>query len=134
MASWYLDHIIVHDLQTREKFYFFCNEWFAVEKGDGLVDRLLFIAGHSQKTELKYLLRKRTMDSFKDGHLWFSVLARPVQSSFTRLDRLTCCFVLLYVSMLFNVVYYGSSDSSSIGLVVGPFSFTAEQVFYLLKP
>ncbi|CAF2863540.1 unnamed protein product [Rotaria sp. Silwood2] len=34
-ASWFLKYIIVRDLQTMEKFYFICQEWFAVEKGDG---------------------------------------------------------------------------------------------------
>ncbi len=34
MASWYLKHIIVHDLQTREKEYFICEKWLAVEKQD----------------------------------------------------------------------------------------------------
>ena len=58
MASWYLEHIIVHDLQTRKKFYFLCNKWLAVDKGDGRVDRLLFVANNSQKNELKYLLSK----------------------------------------------------------------------------
>ncbi|CAF3130688.1 unnamed protein product [Rotaria sp. Silwood2] len=36
-ASWFLKYIIVRDLQTMEKFYFICQEWFAVEKGDGRV-------------------------------------------------------------------------------------------------
>ena len=54
MASWYLSHIIVHDLQSREKFSFLCNNWLAVEKSDGRVDRCLFVAGDKQKTEIKY--------------------------------------------------------------------------------
>ena len=130
MASWYLNHIIVHDLQTREKFYFLCNKWFAVEKDDGLVDRLLFVSGDSQKTQLKYLVAKHTKDTFKDNHLWFSVLARPVQSSFTRLDRLTCCFVLFYISMLLNIMYYESSSSGNPknGIEIEHFSFKVEQV------
>ena len=35
--SWYLQYIAVRDLQTRERFYFICNEWFSLVEGDGLV-------------------------------------------------------------------------------------------------
>jgi polycystin 1L2 len=33
-ASWFLKYVIVHDVQTRERFYFVCNKWLAVEKDD----------------------------------------------------------------------------------------------------
>ena len=36
-AGWYLKFIIVRDLQTREKFHFIANRWFAVEEDDGQV-------------------------------------------------------------------------------------------------
>ena len=77
----------------------------------------------------KYLLSKETKNKLSDGHLWFSIIARPLQSSFSRLDRLTCCFVLLCISMLMNILYYGSSsDSSSSGLEIGPVKITLEQI------
>ena len=36
-GSWFLKYIIVRDLQTMEKSYFIAQQWFAVEKDDGLV-------------------------------------------------------------------------------------------------
>lgn len=36
-ASWYLNYIIVRDIQTGKKYEFICNEWLAVEIGDGMV-------------------------------------------------------------------------------------------------
>jgi hypothetical protein len=128
MGSWFLKCIIVHDLQTREKYYFICQNWLAVEKDDGLIDRLLPVSCDKQKTEFKYLLEKETVQNLSDGHLWFSVLARPVQSSFTRLERLTCCFVLMYLSMLMNILYYGIDKSTNNGLKIGPFNARPEQV------
>ncbi len=132
MASWYLSHIIVHDLQTRQKFYFLCNDWLAVEKSDGRIDRCLFVAGERQKTQIKFLIQKQSKEKLKDNHLWLSIFTRPVQSSFTRLDRVTCCFVLLYITMLMNIMYYGvvNSSNSSSGLKVGYFYVTTEQVRY----
>ena len=36
-ASWFMKYIVVRNLQTMEKNHFICQQWFAVEKGDGLV-------------------------------------------------------------------------------------------------
>ena len=129
-ASWFLKYIIVHDLQTREKFYFICQDWLAVEKSDGKIERELFIACDAQKTEMKFLIKKQTKHDIKDLHLWYSIFARPVQSTFTRLDRVTCCFVLLYISMLINILYYGAANESntSSGIHLGPLNITWEQV------
>jgi len=129
-ASWFLKYIIVHDLQTREKFYFICQDWLAVEKSDGKIERELFVACEPQKTELKYFLQKEAKHNINDSHIWFSVFNRPVQSSFTRLDRLTCCFVFLNLSMLLNILYYDSSSDSrsQSSLNFGLFNITIEQV------
>ena len=43
--SWFLSYIVVRDIQTNERYEFICNKWFAVEKGDGNLDRLLPVAG-----------------------------------------------------------------------------------------
>jgi polycystin 1L2 len=129
-ASWYLKHIIVKDLQTNEKFYFICENWMGVEKGDGKLERHLFVAHEHQRTELKYLVQKEIRESLTDYHLWLSIFNRPVYSSFTRLDRVTCAFVFIYLSMALNLLYYKQNSSSSqyslIDLAI--FSFTSEQV------
>ena len=129
-ASWYLKHIIIHDLQTRDKSYFICEKWLAVDQDDCLIERILPISLDKEKTQFKYLLAKQTKEKLSDGHLWFSIFARPVQSSFTRLDRLTCAFVLLSISMLMNIMYYGMSNTaSSDGLKIGSFlNITLQQI------
>lgn len=130
MASWFLKFIVVHDLQTREKYYFICNKWLAVDQDDGSINRLLSVAGDAQKTDFKYLFEKQTKEKLSDGHMWFSIVARPAHSSFTRTDRLTCCFVLLLLSMLMNILYYGDTKETpaSEGLQIGPVSITPQQV------
>ena len=134
-ASWYLKHIIVHDLQTREKNYFLCEKWFAVEKGDFLIDRVLPVSCEDQKKQMAYLAVKQTKNKIRDGHLWFSIFFKPAQSTFTRIERVTVCFVLLYVSMLMNVMYYGMAAQSKTqgGLEIGPIIISIEQVMYLNK-
>ena len=130
-SSWFLKYVIVHDLQTRDKAYFICDKWLAVDKEDCLVERMLPISLSEQKSEFKYLLAKQTKSKLSDGHLWLSVFVRPIQSAFNRLDRLTCCFVLLSITMLMNILYYGmdNSKSSADGLKIGPYvNITPEQV------
>jgi polycystin 1L2 len=134
MASWFLKFIIVHDIQTREKFYFLCQNWLAVENGDGQIERCLFVALDAQKTQLSYLIEKQAKNYVFDYHLWLSVFIRPVKSTFTRLDRVTCCFVFHYISMLLNLLYYDSmltqtlSNISSMRFDSSLFSFTLEQI------
>ncbi|KAI3387632.1 hypothetical protein SNEBB_002249, partial [Seison nebaliae] len=130
-ASWYLKYVIVHDLQTNEKFYFVCQRWLAVEKEDGLIDRILPVANENQKTEFSLLFTKKASRSMSDGHLWFSVFARPPTSTFTRVQRLTCCFTLLFLTMLMNIMYYDiqkDNKQSQSGLTVGPFHLTPTQI------
>lgn len=128
-ASWFLKFIIVHDLQTRERFYFICNNWLALDKSDGRIERLLPVATNYQKKQVKYLIEKQTKEKMSDNHLWFSIVARPIQSSFSRTDRLTCAFVLLCLAMLMNIMYYGMASSSTGNqLVIGPFSLSQAQV------
>jgi len=133
-ASWFLKYLILHDLQTREKFYFICQNWLAVEKGDGKLERELFVAYDHQKTELKFLLQNEAKHNINDSHIWLSIFKRPVQSSFTRLDRVTCGFVLLYLSSLFNILYYDQSNNSNSRnfLNFGLFSISLEQVYDLM--
>ena len=128
-ASWYLKYIIVHDLQTRQKSFFICEDWLAVEKSDGKLERELFVACEPQKTELNYFLQKEAKHNINDSHVWLSIFNRPVQSSYTRLDRVTCCFVLLYLTMLLNIIYYASSNHFSMTFVsVESFNITYGQV------
>jgi polycystin 1L2 len=36
-GSWYLNYVLIRDIQTREKYYFIVNQWLAVEEDDGQV-------------------------------------------------------------------------------------------------
>jgi polycystin 1L2 len=125
-----LKHIIVNDLQTNEKFYFICEQWMAVEKEDGKLERELFVACEPQRTELKYLIRKQAQKSLTDSHLWLSIFNRPVHSSFKRLERVTCGFVFICMSMFLNILYYQQNSSSmeysSIDFIL--FNISTEQV------
>ncbi len=118
-------------MQTREKFYFICEKWFAIDKDDFQIERNIILSTEQDKIKYKYLFSKEIKNDFCDTHLWFSVFARPIQSTFTRLDRLTCCFVLLSMSMMMNIMYYGILDNSSSGesFKLGPYlNFSLQEI------
>ncbi|XP_033750161.1 uncharacterized protein LOC117334568 isoform X2 [Pecten maximus] len=129
-ASWYMNTMVVRDVQTDEKYIFINNKWFAVEEGDGMIDRIIAVAGKEQMTEFSHLFTEKTTKNLNDGHLWFSVVARPPQSRFTRVQRVSCCLCLLYVTMLSNAMFY-ENDAADSGnaLAFGPFSLSPTQVY-----
>ncbi|XP_022236795.1 polycystic kidney disease protein 1-like 3, partial [Limulus polyphemus] len=130
--SWFLKYVVFRDVQTGHKFEFVSNRWFAVEEDDGMVDRLLPVAGKAQLSEFSHLFSTTSQKNLTDGHLWFSVFTRPPRSRFTRVQRVSSCMALLYLSMLVNAMWYErTSDQPSPNAVkFGPFSLSPEQVVY----
>jgi len=129
-ASWYLKYIIVYDLQTKEKFFCFCENWLATEYGGGKIERNLNFVSENEFKEIKRQ-NERIMDKFSDLHLWYSVYSKPIGSLFTRLNRVTCCFLSLYLSMFLITTYYISNIyqfKSSILINLTIISLTQEQV------
>lgn len=65
---------------------------------------------------------KATRD-FSDGHLWYSVISRPASSTFTCVQRVSCCFSLLLCTMLTSIMFYGiPADPSEQVMDMGMFS------------
>ena len=88
--------------------YFLCDNWLAVEKGDGLVDRVIPLASTKELKSFAHLFTQSVKKKFSDGHLWFSVFSRPVRSNFTRLQRISCCISLLFCTMISNAMFYAA--------------------------
>lgn len=94
------------------------------------------MAGELQKRELKHLLSKNAYRSMADNHLWFSIFAYhlPAANRFTRTQRCTCCFVILLMSILMNILFYNNREQiendelDQYGLTIGPFRISKEEV------
>ncbi|GFO17335.1 polycystic kidney disease protein 1-like 2 [Plakobranchus ocellatus] len=129
-GSWYLNYVVVRDVQSDTKHVFVANRWLAVEEDDGQVDRVLPVAGKEQLADFSYQFGERSRKDLADGHLWFSVVARPPQSRFTCLQRVSCCLCLLYVTMLTNAMFYNTTgkEEGSNAFTFGPFSVSPEQI------
>ncbi|CAH1259009.1 PKDREJ [Branchiostoma lanceolatum] len=109
--SWFLEQVIVTDLQEDAKHVFLCKSWLAVEEGDGKVDREVEKATDKDLTRFARLFSTKTSKDFRDGHLWFSVIGRPATSPFTRVQRVSCCLSLLMCTMLTNIMFFGKGDT-----------------------
>jgi hypothetical protein len=105
-ANWFLKHVVIHDLTSKKKYFFICERWLGVERDDGLIERMVPAAGEEEKADLNRLAQRRVREMFNDFHLWWSLIARPVVSSFERLDRLTCLAVFLFVAMMIDTALY----------------------------
>lgn len=125
-------------MQTREEFLFIYEKWLALDKDDESISAVIPVSGEKQKNNFIYLFKKNTKQRLTDNHLWFSVFFKPVKSSFTRLQRVTCCFVLLCLTMLMNILYYdiqNNSDNKNL-IQFGSFNINIQQVeviFYYQK-
>ena len=97
------------------------------------MDRLLPVAGPEQMMEFGHLFAQRTAKNMGDGHLWFSVVARPPQSRFTRLQRVSCCMCLLFTSMLANAMFYKEGQEKQNTFTLGPFAVSPEQVYIYFR-
>jgi hypothetical protein len=114
--------------------YFICDNWFAVEKSDGLVDRVIPLASDKELKSFAHLFTQSVKKKFSDGHLWFSVFSRPVRSNFTRLQRISCCISLLFCTMISNAMFYrqdtqATKTKAGVLLKIGPIEFTLTQLW-----
>ena len=128
--SWFLDKILVRDVNEKKSYVFYNEGWLAVENEEG-IKKLLFPACKDEITQFKRLFNSTIHSNLKDRHLWFSLISRPVDSRFTSVQRLSCCLSLLYTTMLVNAMFYqetGASTPDESSLILGPFIFGLREV------
>ncbi|XP_068672930.1 polycystin-1-like protein 2 [Montipora foliosa] len=126
--SWFFSHMVIKDVQTGRILTFPGNTWFALEKGDGKIDRLLTPISLEEEKSFKYSLNSRSSSSFTEGHMWLSVVTKPPKSKFTRVQRTTCCLCLLMSAMLVNALFYQTDDVADPTIQIGPLKFSWRQV------
>ncbi|XP_070582204.1 polycystin family receptor for egg jelly-like isoform X2 [Ptychodera flava] len=133
--SWFLNQLELTDVQTNEKFYFLCDRWLAVDEDDGKVSRILPVAGRDNLLDFSHLFLASTRKNFSENHLWFSVVSRPTRSSFNRVQRVSCCFALLFLTMITSAMFYRDSEeeqeslSSGKGLELGPIRLSYKEIY-----
>ncbi|XP_022098115.1 polycystic kidney disease protein 1-like 2 isoform X2 [Acanthaster planci] len=127
--EWYVSRITVHDLETDDWWFFLCNSWLAVDIGEGHIDQTFPTATEKELSDFRHLFSTRTVRDLRDGHLWFSIFSRPARSTFTRLQRVSCCLSLLMCVMLTSIMFYGvPTDPAEQVMDFGAFRITFTEI------
>ncbi|MGH0163901.1 UNVERIFIED_CONTAM: hypothetical protein FKN15_046289 [Acipenser sinensis] len=111
--DWYLSRVKVENLYNKQVWYFMCRKWFTTNKDGGILDRTFLATNQDMYVDKKDFFAIQLSVDLKFNALWFSVFARVIQSSFTRLQRLSCCFALLMSSLLTNIVLFRRERDSN---------------------
>ncbi|XP_036066155.1 polycystic kidney disease protein 1-like 2 [Oryzias melastigma] len=127
--AWYVNNVMVQDLESGHKWHFLCNSWLAVDVAECTLDKVFPVATETDIKRFSNLFFMKTAKDFRDGHIWFSVISRPPCSTFTRVQRVSCCFSLLLCTMLTSIMFWGiPTDPSEQTMDLGHIEFTWQQV------
>lgn len=126
--SWYINQIVIRDLDNDEKTYFVCNRWLAVDKEDGEVHATFGVSSKEELSSFKYQFYSRISKNLGDGHLWLSVVTRPPHSPFTRAQRVSCCLSVLYCAMVASAMFYQFGEKNKDSIKFGPLRLSVKQL------
>uniref|UniRef100_A0AAY4DRE1 Polycystic kidney disease 1a n=1 Tax=Denticeps clupeoides TaxID=299321 RepID=A0AAY4DRE1_9TELE len=107
--AWFLQYVLVKDLQSGNSYFFLVEEWLSVdnENTDGRVE-IEVEASEAELLDWRRLLSWELQRALCDSHIWLSLWERPRRSPFSGLQRATCCASLLSLSLLANAVWYAT--------------------------
>ncbi|CAC5383759.1 PKD1L2 [Mytilus coruscus] len=129
-ASWYLNKIILEDVQTGGRYMFICDQWLSLDHDDGCIDCAIPVSDELDKHKFSFLFNEKTRQNTTDNHLWLSVAIRPEDSNFTRIERLACCLTLLFLTMISNAMFYGQNTGGRFS--IGPITLSLSGIYISL--
>lgn len=126
--AWFLRQVEIRDQQESSEWIFLVNNWLALEKGDGEIETEVRAAEKKEIRGFKNVFHSRASNSLADGHLWASVFMRPPQSTFTRVQRLSCCLSIIFATMVTNAMFYQFGGQVHDTFKLGPLKVSWTQV------
>ena len=123
--SWFVEVVTIRDRQTEEEWTFPINRWLAVEKEDGLIEATV---NDRSTISFSNQVRLRFGRKIADGHLWMSVFGKACSSTFTRVQRASCCLSVLFSAMIANAMFYNIGGESEGAIQIGPLKFSLRQI------
>ncbi|KAJ7329437.1 hypothetical protein JRQ81_015611 [Phrynocephalus forsythii] len=112
--NWYLSRVKVFNVQTKQSWLFLCRNWFGLGKADGKIERSF--ASRNLKSSLNkmdYFLISLARD-LEESHIWLSVFSEVATGSFTRVQRVSCCLVIMLTTLLFNIMFFSGEEEKEI--------------------
>ena len=123
--SWFVETVTIRDRQTEAQWVFQINRWLAVERDDGEIELTI---DNENVMSFSNQVRQRFGRKLADSHLWSSVFGKASSSTFTRVQRASCCLSVLFSAMIANAMFYNIGGESEGAIQVGPFKFSWRQI------
>ena len=123
--SWFVETVVIRDRHTEGQWVFPINRWLALEKDDGQIE---VTVDNQSSASFAAQVRSRFGRKIADGHLWVSVVGKACSSSFTRVQRASCCISVLFSAMIANAMFYKTGGESDGAIQIGPFKFSWKQI------
>lgn len=131
--SWFLNEILIVDHQTEGQWAFSCYCWLALERDDGNTTRVFHTDDSKEDGEFKRTFSSLRRNGFSDDHLWLSVINKQPRNHFNRVQRASCCWCLLMLSMVTSAMFYETENTKQPKIKIGPFSVTSSQLIIALE-
>ena len=130
-AGWFLSKVVIVDQQTKQWYLFKCDKWLALDEDDGQTDRIMRVSSKEDIAADNELLTNNVAKAIWNDHIWLSVGFRQARSTFSRVQRLSCCLAILFLTMVSNAMFYGtgSDDTDKSAFTIGPLSVTIQQLY-----
>ena len=131
--SWFLDHIIAREIGTSREWKLICNQWFSPDKDDGNVVRKLSVKRTNSLPKFHEAFRSTLSGTLYESHLWMSTVTKRPGSSFTRVQRVTCCFCVVAIAMLANAMFFNLSGEAQGAIKIGPLKVSMREITITLQ-
>ena len=132
--SWFLDHIMVREIETGREWKLICNRWFSPDKEDGSIIRKLAVERTNSLPKFQDAFRKALSGTLYESHLWMSSVTKRPGSSFTRVQRVTCCLCVVLTAMLTNAMFFNLGGETTMStLKIGPLKVSTRQIIITLQ-
>ena len=105
MQPWYLAYVILHDLQTGEKFTFLADRWLAIDRGQFESEIKVPSSSADAPADKGFLMKTGVFNKLRDDHVFWSVFSRPVRSRFTRVQRTCVSMATFCLAMWTNAMW-----------------------------
>ena len=83
-----------------------------MDSDDASVERVLSVASKAEKPPFAHLFTTKVAEDFTDQHIWLSIFTKRPHDRFSRIQRVTCCLVLLMTTMLTSAMFFNLGGAS----------------------
>jgi len=131
--SWFLDYVVVRSKDSGDEWKFVCNQWFCPERDDGKIMRKLLVKRTNYLPRFQEAFRLKVSATLYESHLWMSSVTKRPGSSFTRVQRVTCCLCVVSTAMLANAMFFNLGGEAEGTIKIGPLKVSMRQIIITLQ-